>query len=359
MSRTKKEPFWKTLLPDLEFEEREMSAMAGRLPIGLFLPNGEVVRTVEFEKFLGHHEVALGDAEDESEPRKEAGDLFGYYQEVFVKFFSGKHPAIRYLGDRTLSQTAELLGLNIRQIIQELYVGDLIHLVVSLRRRVYGDIVSYKLQKCYCDLAVPISDWFSLSTTIFRCWEKDTPPRFSLPLSAPVSIGDRRVEEIILEPPKLKHLAKIGDRLKSDEIPYWRLLLAEINPGFDEDLFWSMEFSDQRKIEIAFNEILKFGAERSIQMDCSVCQRTFVSKMRPGVDHESFYFSLLEAPRQKGKTVEGTIDQIAFFLNIGDQGLKLSLDEIYALTPSRRDALVKQLSDCYERQQKELEKSKK
>ena len=354
-----KQPFWKTILPDLEFEEVEMGQMGGRLPIGLFLPDGEVVRTVEFEKFLGHHEVALGDAEDESAPRKESGDLFGYYQEVFVRFFSSKHPAIRYLGDRTLEQTADLLGLNIRQIIQELYVGYLIHLVVSLRRRVYGDIVSYKLQKCYCELAVPIADWFSLETTIFRCWRKNAPPRFSFRLSIPITVGDRQVEEITLEPPKLKHLAKIGDRLKSDEIPYWRLLLSVINPGFDEDFYWSMEFVDQRKLEMAFSEVLKFGAERSIQMDCSVCQKSFISKMRPGVDHEAFYFSLLEAPRQKGKSVEGTIDQVAFFLNIGDQGLKLSLDEIYALTPSRRDALVKQLSDCYERQQKELEKSKK
>ena len=77
-----------------------------------------------------------------------------------------------------------------------------------------------------------------------------------------------------------------------------------------------------------------------------ICLRFSLSLIETGVseDFEDF---------------EDYLNHIAFYLSVGEQAPFSSVEEVYKLTAKRRNFFVKKLSDLYEQQQEELNKSKK
>jgi hypothetical protein len=91
-------------------------------------------------------------------------------------------------------------------------------------------------------------------------------------------------------------------------------------------------------------------------MDCPHCLAKWKSLLLPGKNYESFYCSLLSPPRSSNKpgAVEEYINEVSFFLMVGEQAPKINALE---LTPSAMDYWIKKLSDLYKKQEEERKKA--
>jgi hypothetical protein len=130
------------------------------------------------------------------------------------------------------------------------------------------------------------------------------------------------------------------------------------DPPIKGQLYRSATPRDIKKILSHIPQIF-FGPERKVPMDCPMCGFDWEIPLGYGRGYEYFYFSLLSAPRESeeaGSTAE-YFNKVAKFLTFGEQAPFSSRQEVLMLTPNERNWWVKDISETYERQQKEMEKS--
>jgi hypothetical protein len=136
------------------------------------------------------------------------------------------------------------------------------------------------------------------------------------------------------------------------------LLAALTDPPLKGQLYRAASPRDIKKILSHLPQIF-FGPERKVPMDCPKCGFDWEIPLGYGRGYEYFYFSLLSAPRESeevGSTAE-YFNKVAKFLTFGEQAPFSSLQEVLNLTPTSRAWWIKDVSETYERQQKEMEKS--
>jgi hypothetical protein len=111
---------------------------------------------------------------------------------------------------------------------------------------------------------------------------------------------------------------------------------------------------DRNVVLGAAKEYLKLGPEMEmpVEMFCQKCDYEWQSWMTYQ-SMLSFYKELLRPPPEKH------LNDILFFLTFGEQSPCKSINEVKKLSVRERDALVNKLSDAYESQKKDMEKSSK
>ena len=356
----KRIPYIKPVLPDFESVEIEFSELYFQLPIGYFLPTGEVLREFRLLPFTGHHELRLGELEEQWNHLKQKGETLDYLFRVYGELLIDPKSPLETIEGYSLKEIAVKAELTLRQLIGDFYVADILFILLSIRRSVFGDEVNLS-SKCPCHKMKDVVNYCDINTIVFTCWRKDTPPVFTFPLRDRAILNGEEVDKFLLSPLKFKQLPRFNVNVRQSEIRYEHWFLGQGIEGFNEDLFWSLPWATQKDLVLAAKKLASFGPDKVLSgLECSHCGEEWDVNLPPGREHgpEEFYAFLLSPPRSSdGKSVpESLIDQ-GFYLTFGDQApLKGSFDKILDLTPNNRLLWIKKTAETYDKQQSEMNK---
>lgn len=360
----KRVPFIKPILTDFEYTDIEFSELYFRLPIGYYLPNGDVLTEFSLDRFTGHNELRLGELEEQWGYLRERNHL-EYIVRLFTDFLIDKKSPLATINGLSLEEAAAKANLPPKKFIENFYFADILYILLSIRRSVFGDEVSLQ-GTCPCYREMKIVNPCSINTVVFRCWQKKHPPLFTFPLPVPNPIGEE-TGFLKISPLRFEQIAAFDANVR-ETIPYKRWFLFQTIDGLTEDVFWSLPWETQIDLEEAAMLVTSFGPDRVLsELGCTHCGsggmpgHTWDVILPYGIEngYESFYAFLLHAPKQEDQTVaESLIDQ-AFFLTFGEQApLKGGVDKVYDLTPAERIRWIEKTSDTYKQQQEEIKKNK-
>lgn len=361
----KRIPYIKSILTDFEYTDIEFSELYFRLPIGYYLPNGEIITEFSLNRFTGHNELRLGELEDQWGYLREKNHL-EYIVRLFTDFLIDSKSPLATLNGHSLQEMAEKAELPLKKLIEQFYFADILYILLSIRRSVFGDEVSLQ-GTCPCEKAAKIVNPCSINTIVFRCWQKKEPPEFTFKLPSPLLLNGEEKTSLTLSPLRFEQISSF-DATVREVIRYDRWFLTQAIPNFTEDNFWSLPCRIQEDLEDAAMDVASFGPDRVLsELGCLKCGyeglpgHTWDVTLPYGVEHgyESFYAFLLHAPRQDEQKVSDSLIDQAFFLTFGDQApFKGGIDVVYDLTPAERMRWIEKTSETYEKQQQDIKNNK-
>lgn len=292
--------------------------------------------------------MRLGELEDQFE-----GDP-DFHELVFSEFLP---EVILNFEGYPVGQVAKELGVPITRLFREMYLADVVHILLCLRIKSYGNELRLG-GPCICDrriqLGTPDDPPHELDSLQVRVYEGDEPPMFTVELS------DRT---FTMSPPRLNQLKD----LRNPEFADQRLNLLLLTE--DGDLNYDT-ISDLDDMAILNNcaDLIKGGAYDEIEMNCPMCDREWSHSLELGVNYEDFFFSLMSAPRQlkqKGKdgqpdtycSTEESLDEQSHILLFGEQAPLKSLSEFFGLTPQQRTRHINKVIEAYKHQAEETKKA--
>lgn len=309
--------------------------------------NGRRLRRFTIARYTGYQEVRLGELEDQLEGDRD-------YQELLLSEFLPE--VILTFEGYPVAQVADQMGMPVTHLFRQMYIADIVHLILCIRIRAYGNDLRLG-GHCICDrkvqLGQPNDPPHQIDSIQVRSYELNTPPRFTVVLSDRV---------FTISPPRLNQLREMQDSEYDD--PSFRLLMMTEDGTLDYD---SVQSPHDMFILSRCTDILKGGAYDSIEMSCPACDREWEYELEMGINYEAFFFSLLAAPRQiKEKGIAGeedvyasteeSLDEQSHILLFGEQAPLKSLSEFFSLTPQQRDRHINKVVDSYKKQQDEMKK---
>ncbi len=325
----------------LEYSDAELGEVGPVLPIGIYLPSGERVRDFSFGKFTGNHEVKLGDLEDELKD-----DDFRFNR-LYSRFLP---TIIESIGGYTMMELSEILHSSPQRIIQGMYVADIISLIINIRFKAYGNEISIS-GVCPCPEQYKIrgeEEPHDLGSLLIRSYEGKTPPEIRVPLIRPIP----ELDTVILKPLTFE---RMPISLREDLPVDIARIIACSNLTEETYNLLCREDIHTLKQKIAH---CHFGPERKIEMECPACMLNWDYDLPFGGYYEQFYLSLLSPPRTKNyKSVSNYLNEIAFFLTMGESAPFKSVQDVFDLTPVNRDWWVNKLSETYKKQKEEMDKA--
>ena len=350
----KRIPYIKAVLPDFESVEIECSELYFQLPIGYFLPTGEVLREFRLLPFTGHHELRLGELEEQWNHLKQKGETLDYLFRVYGELLIDPKSPLETIEGYSLKEVAVKAGLNLRQLIGDFYVADILFILLSIRRSVFGDEVNLS-SKCPCYKAKDVVNYCDINTIVFTCWRKDTPPVFSFPLRDRAILNGVEVEKFLLSPLKFKQLPRFSANVRQSEISYKHWFLNQCIEGFNEDLFWDLSCETQKDLELAADKVASFGPDEVLSdLECSYCGEKWDINLPYGQEngYEEFYAFLLSPPRSSdGKSVSESLMEQEIFLSFGNQApFNGSPYKVRNLTTKERFFWIEKTSETYAKQ---------
>jgi hypothetical protein len=340
-------------MTSINSEDIELGTLGLKLPIGIWTPSGERLQEFTILRYIGKFDVILGELEDTYEEHPDK------YHKIFSHFLP---QVIAEVGGYSIVELAELLcDRNISRLLKSMYLADVIALLLNIRLLATGSDIPLS-GKCPCIEEVEIQggkntaphDLRSMVITVLP--DGDRPPVYSIALEQPVNIDGVEVNAIALEPLRFGQMPQLKNDLPLDV----NLIQLCSTPKVTREVYAQLSPDDIETLRNSVAEIT-FGAEKSIYMDCPVCAYQWDIPLEYGRGYEDFYMGLMQAPRE-GEEVGGTslyYSRISKFLCFGDQAPCGSLLEVLNLTASERDFWITDLSETYEKQQREMEKSRK
>ena len=324
-----------------------LKSLGNKLPYGIWV-NGKRLRRFTIARYTGYQEVRLGELEDQLEGDRDYHELLlsEFLPEIILTFEG--YP---------VAQVAEQLDIPVTHLFRQMYLADIVHLILCIRIRAYGNDLRLG-GHCICDRKVPLGQNSNdtphqIDSIQVRSYELDTPPVFTIVLS------DR---SFTITPPRLSQLRELQDPQYADQSLNLLTLTEDGNMDYDtinnvHDMFTLSRCTD----------ILKGGAYDSIEMSCPACDQEWSYELELGINYEAFFFSLLVAPRQikeKGlngepdiyASTEESLDEQSHILLFGEQAPLKSISEFFSLTPQQRDRHINKVVDSYKRQQDEMKK---
>jgi len=335
----------------LPYEILELGELGQTLPLGIWTPDGERLTDFTLARFVGHHELMLGELEDANRDRPDK------YNRIFIQFLP---EILLEIGGYPLKDLAALFGLSVSKFLAQMYVADILTILLNIRVTGMTPLVPLT-GECPCDEQFRIRggentaahDMSSVEMRVLP--DGDYSPMLRVELDDGIPVGDARIDAIHLHPYRFGQVPEVTHPQVALDLT---LLGALTDPPLKGQLYRAASPRDIKKILSRIPQLF-FGPERKVPMDCPQCGYEWEIPLGYGRGYEYFYLSLLSAPRESeeaGSTAE-YFNKITKFLTFGEQAPFSSLQEVLALTPRDRNWWVKDISETYERQQKELEKS--
>ena len=335
----------------LPHQTLELSELGQYLPLGIWTPDGERLRDFTLARFVGYHELILGELEDANRDRPDK------YNRIFTQFLP---EILLEIGGYPLKDLAALLQTSVSKLLASMYVADVLVILLNIKCTGISPLVPLT-GECPCEEKFKIrggenTQAHDMSTVEVRSLPDDyDSPMLRVELDDGIAIGDIRIDVIHLHPYRFGQLPEV---MNPDTALDLTLLAALTDPPLKGQLYRTASPRDIKKILSHLPQIF-FGPERKVPMDCPKCGFDWEIPLGYGRGYEYFYFSLLSAPRESeeaGSTAE-YFNKVAKFLTFGEQAPFSSLQEVLNLTPTSRTWWIKDVSETYEKQQKEMEKS--
>ncbi|QLE46380.1 hypothetical protein FD723_39915 (plasmid) [Nostoc sp. C052] len=339
---------------DINYQDIELGALGQKLPIGIWTPQGQRLQEFFIRRYVGKYDVALGELED----------MYSEHPDKHTKILNQFLPqVIETIGGYEMLDLAILLTeRNLPKLIESMYLADVLYLILRIRLLAQGKDIPLS-GKCPCPEEAEIQGGkntapHDLNTMNIRILPDNEPrPIYTIPLQQSIEFANEAIAQIQLEPLRFGHLLNLRDESLPLDI---HLLQLSSSPCLSAQLYRQLCPDDIDNLRNSVKKI-NFGPEKSIFMDCPMCGYDWLIPLEHGQGYEDFYINLMKAPRESDEVgaTSSYFNRISKFLCFGDQAPCSSLKEVLELTSGERDWWVKDLSETYERQQKEMEKSRK
>lgn|GEM_PF-3933160 len=338
----------------LPYEILELEQLGQTLPLGVWMPNGDRLRDFTLARFIGRHELILGELEDANRTRPDK------YNRVITQFLP---EILLEIGGYPLKDLAAQFGLSVSKFIASMHLADILVIVLNVRAIGMSPLVPLT-GECPCEERFKIRggentaahDMMSVEVRVLPDGE-DYPPIVRVELADGILLGDVRIDVVHLSPYRFGQVPAITNPETALDLVF---LGQFTDPPIKGQLYRGASSRDIKRIISRMSQLI-YGPERKVPMDCPRCGLEWDIPLAYGMGYEYFYLSLLSAPRESeeiGSTAE-YFNKIAKFLTFGEQAPFSSLQEVLNLTPRDRGWWVKEVSESYEKQQKEMEKSQK
>lgn len=327
----------------LKFQERELAQWGLTLPLGIFV-NGERLREYTLKPYLGRHDVLLGRLEDDNR------DVPNKLTKIYCQFLP---EVVESIDGWPISDIASRMGTSPVRMFSELYTADFLSLVLNVRCKGIGPEVAISSTCPFCSHKInhkSSGDIYhhDLSSVVIRgCDYLAGPPLFKVPFNK--SYGT--IDCFYWQPPKFTEVAHGEDY---DPV----MLRTFLAPGgvltqISESMCDRLHYLDFNKLKCSLDNSW-FGPEQTIPMDCPNCLSEWVSPLHS--EWEEFYCSLLSPPRPNNKrgSVEEYFNELDFFFRTGEQAPRI---DVFETTPTSREFWVKKLSQMYQKQKEEMDRS--
>jgi hypothetical protein len=339
---------------EIKYQDIELGVLGPKLPIGIWTSGGERLQEFFINRYIGKYDVILGELED----------MYCQNPNMHTKILNQFLPQVvaNIGGYEMLDLAIMLTERNLAKLIESMYLADVLYLIVYIRLLAQGKDIPLS-GKCPCPEEVEIVGGrntapHDLNTINIKILPDDQkmPPVYTVPLTRNVQIAGEAIAEIKLEPLKFGHLLNLKDEFLPIDV---HLLQLCSSPLLSREVYSQLCPDDIDSLRNSVRQI-NFGPEKSIFMDCPVCGYDWLIPLEYGQGYEDFYINLMKAPRESEEAgaTSSFFNRISKFLCFGDQAPCSSLKEVLELTAAEREWWVKELSETYEKQQKEMEKSR-
>ncbi len=344
----------------LQYQDIEISELGQRLPIGIFLPNGDRLTEYSLRPYTGHHDILLGRLEDEN------ADHPNRINRIFTHFLP---ELVASIGGYSLQELLPLFpGMSMMNFFGEMYLADILSIILNARWKAYGGDIALSLY-CPCPQRVKIEGGkdglpcHDLTTVVVRSLaDNGKMPIFSLTIDGS-NYGGIPLTRVFMEPPRFHHILKLKETIYPPDLTML-FSVASVEIGdlylpFNSQMYKVLRLKDLNILHEAV-KYLHFGPDRTIEMDCPQCKLSWKNWLHYGEMYETFYTSLFSPPRSKNQVggAEELLNEVSFFLTTGSDAPFSSPTEVLNLTPSSRDFWVRKLSDMYTKQKEEMDKAK-
>ena len=108
----------------LPHQTLELSELGQYLPLGIWTPDGERLRDFTLARFVGHHELILGELEDANRDRPDK------YNRIFTQFLP---EILLEIGGYPLKDLAALLQTSVSKLLASIYVADVLVILLNIK----------------------------------------------------------------------------------------------------------------------------------------------------------------------------------------------------------------------------------
>lgn len=316
-----------------------------KLPVGIWV-EGDRLRNFRLNAYTTEHDLLLTTFYSDGEEEHEVDflQLCCYFLPQIIESIEGY----------SIKELAVKLQISTSRLIQEMFAADILAILLNIRASNGG------LDVAFGDIcpACGTKNQDNPELGLYHSLEAiDITYLDSNGLIEPVTLrqgidwdGEIR-RSLQLQPIKfIQFVEMMQSATLQSEIS---TLMAQ--GSFTEQYFRGIrDLSDRNKIFAASKELSQVGPEMEmpVQMICRSCRHEWESLLHWEAMIQ-FYRDLLKPPPEK------YLHDVIFFLTFGEQAPCKSIEEAKRIPVKQRDALVKKLSEVYENQKKEMEKSSK
>ena len=323
-------------------ERKSLTECLGILPVGFWL-DGVQIRKFQLRSYTTENDFSLLKYYQRSPYNEDDHNLTD-----FAEMICGLLPQIvESVEGYTLPEIARKMNLSTYQLVREMAIADIFTVLLNIR------VANGGLDVAFGDICPECNT------------KNEDDPRKGIYHSLEgIEIGFIRHQHLVvetvslgkcyLEPLKLKDFGQSVDNIETFQSCF--RLVSKIEDAlvdFDEEHWQRIQHvSDRNALLKAFKLIMQVGPERevSVQMRCKSCRNEWDSLL--GWEAMNlFYQDLLKPPP------ESYLHDLISFLTIGEQAPCKSINEAIQIPVKIRDAMVKKLSEVYENQKKEMDKS--
>ena len=323
-----------------------LTKFLGKLPIGISLGNeGVRLNSFRLHDYTTEHDLYLlsfyGDAEEERELD-------------FLQMCCSFLPLIiDTIDGYPIKDLALKLNTTPGRLIRNMYACDILCILLNIRAAnggldiAFGDICPVcgtknqdkpELGLCHSLEGVEIT------------YVKNECQHLNVALEESISYQGSMLDSILLRPMLFEQFAMMmSDNPSSLQIDVNHLL----SQGATLEHFRGIRsLRDRNTLIKASKHLSRLGPEMEIAVDmkCRSCSHEWESWL--GYDSMlQFYRDLLKPPSRN------YLDDVVFFLTFGEQAPCKSIEEAKKIPVRQRDAIVKRLSEAYEKQKKDMEDS--
>lgn len=304
----------------------------GVLPLGFYL-GGDRLRDISFKPYTTEFDLLLNDIRSVQSR--------GLY-EILHLFLT---EAIANISGYSLKELAAELGIPMRRIFSEMFLVDVLFIVLNLRIISTGEAITFSsvCPSCSYEQKDSIESGFyhELGDLDIVSWEGIAP----LEVSVEIDAGT-----LLLKPSRFASYPQLTAASASKlEL---ETLYSQCHPQLNDRSFQALNLNlcDRAKLFAASRRLSQIAPDIAVANFCRRCRAEWEVSL-PWEGYEDFYSNLISPPPTS------YLQELLVHITFGEQAPCKSISEAKQLPVKERDFWVNRISELYSKQKEEMDKS--
>jgi len=304
----------------------------GVLPLGFYL-GGDRLRDITFKPYTTEFDLLLNEIK--------SVESRGLY-EILHLFLT---EAIANISGYSLKELAAELGIPLRRIFAEMFLVDVLFIVLNLRIIASGEAITFSSVCPACNYeqkdSVESGFYHQLGDLDIVSWESPIP----LEIVVEVDAGT-----LLLKPSRFASYPQLSatpsSRLELET------LYSQCEPQLNDRSFQALGLNlrDRAKLFAASRRLGQIAPDIAVANLCRRCRAEWEVSL-PWEGYEDFYSNLISPPPTS------YLQELLVHITFGEQAPCKSISEAKQLPVKERDFWVSRISEIYGKQKEEMDKS--